>query len=172
MFLFRFIQKSWSFVVTCVLYFCPTLDPLWKLWFKFLWPSLFNGSVFNDPPFWRAEKIRPSPFLHHPPPLVISDKSLKRGSNQRRSLGGGRAGAGGPAPPGKILGPPEISEAWPHLQSGAKILSRHPIRHPSPPPPKDNVVTMIPNYSVGWNHSPNIVNGGRGEIVRKDRIIW
>jgi hypothetical protein len=163
MFLFRFIQKSWSFVVTCVLYFCPTLDPLWKLWFKFLWPSLFNGSVFNDPPFWRAEKIRPSPFLHHPPPLVISDKSLKRGSNQRRSLGGGRAGAGGPAPPGKILGPPEISEAWPHLQSGAKILSRHPIRHPSPPPPKTMLLPWYQTTVLAEIIHPTLSMGGGGK---------
>jgi hypothetical protein len=28
-------------------------------------------------------------------------------------------------------------------------LSRHPIRPPPSTPPKDNVVTMIPNYSVG-----------------------
>ena len=54
------------------------------------------------------------------------------------------------------------------LQSGAKIIE---TSYSPPTSLQNNVVSMIPNHSVGLKHSPNIVNGWKGEIVRKDRII-
>jgi hypothetical protein len=39
------------------------------------------------------------------------------------------------------------------IESGAKIIE---TSYSPPTSPQNNVVSMIPNHSVGWKHSPNV----------------
>ena len=50
-------------------------------------PSPFNGPFFMTPPFSESQKVVNLPLFPPPPPLLISDKSLKINTNETNQKG-------------------------------------------------------------------------------------
>ena len=65
--------RTWF--VFCKTWYWSILSRSW--WLIFLWPSLFSCQFFHNSPFWRAQKLGPSPVFYLHSPLLIFDKSPK-----------------------------------------------------------------------------------------------